>query len=101
LIPRLTLQISSRVALPYPSPLLKEERRAGGFALLLDLEHPFTFHGARAGAGFAADDDPVDVVEGEFGKRAEERLAGEEANGGGDGAEAFDSLVVLGQFDAG
>jgi len=64
------------------APLFEEE---GGFvfaALVAEGEDPVFLHGAGAGAAFAADDHPVDVAEIEFAEVFEERLDGEEADGG-------------------
>lgn len=42
------------------APLFEEEGDVGVFALLLDAADPVGVHGAGFGAGFSADDYPVD-----------------------------------------
>ena len=72
--------------------LLVEEGNVGAQATVAEVAHSGGVNGAVAAFGFAAGDDPVDAVEVEV-QWPEEGLAGEEADGGGDGAEVINAWL--------
>ena len=82
LVPCATLEYSSGFLFVYAAPLFEEEGDVGRETLIADVGRPFGFHRSCFRAGFAADDDPVDTIEVNVGDRAEERLEGDEFNGG-------------------
>lgn len=67
----------------------------GAQALVADGFGPCGVHGAGAGAGLAAHDDPVHPLQRQAGERAEERLAGEELDGGAGAGQVADAGVVI------
>ncbi len=71
------------------APLLEEERDAGGGALVTKGSSPFGMHRPGAGAGLAADDDPVQAAVHECVAvcslqvdRTKQRFGGDEPDGG-------------------
>jgi len=81
--------------------LFEEEGDAVGEALLADLAYPVGFHGARAGARFAADNDPLNAAEREARERADKGFERKEANVRGNRGKAADAMEHEGVFDAG
>ena len=62
-VPSSPVQNAAVAFLEYTAPLLEVERHAGGLALIADVASPIGLHGAGAGPGFAAYDDPADARE--------------------------------------
>jgi hypothetical protein len=60
-IPQSSIQHPPVSALLHSAPLLKEEGYTAFKALVADLSHPCNLHGTSAGAGFTANNDPVDA----------------------------------------
>lgn len=54
------VELTAVFRFPHAAPLLEEERDLRGPTLVAQLDHPLPLHRARAGAAFAADNDPVD-----------------------------------------
>ena len=82
IVPLAAVQEAAIAFFEYAAPLLEVEGDAGGEALVADVGGPFPVHRAGAGAGFAADDNPVDAVQVEAGQGAEEGFQGQELDGG-------------------
>ena len=64
------------------APLLEEERDICGKALVSNIGSPFGQHWSCAGAGFAADNDPIDAFEIDVWNWAQKRLKGNELDDG-------------------
>ena len=62
------------------TPLLEEERGASGIGLSLHVGDPFFAHGSSLGAGFAADDHPMDVAQVDAAQVFQQRLDRKEAD---------------------
>jgi len=74
----LALEDSTGKFFAYTAPLFEKEGHAGGEALVADIGDPFGVHWSCAGAGFAADDDPVDSIEVYIRDRAQKRFERQE-----------------------
>lgn len=81
--------------------MFEEKRNVALQAPVADLAHPFGFHFAGAGAGFAADYDPVDAGERQARDGAEQWFDREEANMGGGLDQFTDAMHDRIAFNAG
>lgn len=79
---RFAFEASPEFGLAYAAPLFEKEGDFVFAALIAKRKNPVLLHGAGAGAAFAADNHPVDVAEIELAEIFEERLDGEETDGG-------------------
>jgi len=71
----------SGALLRLPAPLLEEEWNTSSDASIAQLTNPNFLQWPRAAARLPSYNEPVDLVEGEFSQRAEERLGGDPAYG--------------------
>lgn len=99
-VPGAAFELAAGFLFVHASPLLEEEGCLGLAALLLNINHPTFLHRAGAGAGFSADDGPIDVLQVQFRKRPEQRFEGEELHVGMRLAQAVDAVDVVLVLDA-
>src|SRR5437879_5011978 len=85
------IEFAAGIAFSDPTPLLEEERRAGGAALLAKRPHPFDSHRPRTVAALSSHDHPVDVRQVDGAEVFEERFDGEKSYGGRRRTEMVDA----------
>ena len=80
------------------APLLEKESRVAGPTLVAQVADPGGVHRPGAGAGFAAGDHPVHVLEVQIGQGFEERLCRNEPQSGRHLGQLPDAERVAGAF---
>ncbi len=75
---RFALQQPSILFLVHTAPLLEEEGRIVMVAVVSYFAYPCFIHGACAGSGFTADDDPINGMQVQVEHGTDERFAGNE-----------------------
>ncbi len=100
LIPGSPFELSSGFLLSCAAPLFEEKRNTRVQALVADFQNPRRVHGAGAGAGFAAHDNPIDAFEIQAGQRPQERFEGEKLDVCAGPAKVTDAGSILKTLDA-
>ena len=95
LVVGLTLKLPAAGLRRATSPLLEEERRTGGEALVSEVADPLLVHRARIVSVLTSSDHPVNAREVEVGQRAKQGLSADEANGGADLAKMIHAERIL------
>lgn len=98
LVPGPTAKLAPGLFFATATPLFEEERNACLDALVAYIDYPLRMHGARPGAGLAAHDNPVNMIQVEVGYWPQQRFERQEFHGGRRGSHIVYAKYMIAIF---